>query len=90
MIQVLDSNCKFEHEFGREGSRPSGLTIADGYVFDLSGHYIAIYETSGKFVAAFGKDGNEDGEFQGLRGINTCVDGFIHVCDSGNNSMKSF
>ena len=28
-IQVLDGNCKFKHEFGREGSRPSGLMIAD-------------------------------------------------------------
>ena len=91
-IQVLDGNCKFKHEFGREGSRPSGLTIADRYVYvsDLSGHYIAIYDTSGQFVAAFGRDGTKEGEFQGLRVINTCVDVFIHVCDSGNNRIQSF
>ena len=65
---------------------------ADRYVYvsDLSGHYIAVYETSGQFVAAFGRGGNEEGEFLGLRGINTCVDGFIHICDSGNNRIQSF
>ena len=84
----MDGNCKFEHEFGREGSRLSGLTIADRCVSHLSGHSIAIYETSGKSVASFGKDGNKDGGFQGIIVINTCVDGFIHVCDSGNNRIQ--
>ena len=96
-VQVLDSSGHFIRTFDDEGERklvlPSGLhIIADKYVYisDLSGDCIVVYETSGQFVTSFGRRGTKEGEFNGPCCINSCVDGFIHVCDFGNNRVQIF
>ena len=80
-------------EFG-EGKlkRPSGLHIADKYVYvsDWRGHCILVYETSGQFVTLFGRPGQDEGEFRYPFCITSCVDGFIHVCDFMNNRVQIF
>ena len=95
-VQVLDTSGQFIRAFGQEGegklSRPSGLHIVDKYVYvsDFSGHCIVVYETSGQFVTSFGRRGRNEGEFAGPFCITSCTDGFIYVCDAGNNRVQVF
>ena len=92
-VQVMDRSGQFIREFG-EGKlkRPSGLHIADKYVYvsDVSGHCIVVYETSGQFVTSFGRYGQNVGKFDGPFCITSCVDGYIHVCDRWNNRVQIF
>ena len=85
-VQVMDSSGRFIREFDRGNRRrPSGLLIADKYVYvsDYSGDCIVVYETSGQYVTSFGR-------FQYPFCITSCVNGFIHVCDHGNNRVQIF
>ena len=92
-VQVMDSSGRFIREFGRgKLSRPSGLLIADKYVYvsDVSDDCIVVYETSGQYVTSFGEYGWNDGQFVGPYCITSCVDGFIHVCDYNNGRVQIF
>ena len=95
-VQVMDSSGHFIRSFGQEGERklrgPSGLHIADKYVYvsDVSGHCIVVYETSGQFVTSFGRRGQKEGEFDYPHCITSCADGFIHVCDWLNDRVQIF
>ena len=92
-VQVMDSSGRFIREFGRgKLSQPSGLLIADKYVYvsDVSGHCIVVYETSGQYVTSFGRYGRDEGEFQNPVCITSCVDGFIHVSDHVNGRVQIF
>ena len=92
-VQVMDSSGRFIREFGQEKlSRPSGLLIADKYVYvsDVRGCCIVVYETSGQHVTSFGRPGLNEGEFRGPYCITSCVDGFIHVCDYWNSRVQIF
>ena len=92
-VQVMDTSGRFIREFGQgELSGPSGLLIADKYVYvsDISGHCIVVYETSGQYVTSFGRFGLNEGEFQNPYCITSCVDGFMHVSDLGNNRVQIF
>ena len=95
-VQVLDSSGHFIRAFGEEGERklgwPSGLYIADKYVYvsNLRDNCIVIYDNSGQFVTSFGRGGENKGEFNCPFCITSCVDGFIHVCDYYNNRIQIF
>ena len=95
-VQVQDSSGHFIQTFGEEGEGkligPSGLHIADKHVYvsDYSGDCIVVYETSGKFITRFGAYGQKEGELYGPHCITSCVDGFIHVCEWGNNRVQLF
>ena len=86
-VQVMDSSGRFIRIFGRgKLSRPSGLLIADKYVY-VSDISIVVYETSGQYVTSFGRRGENEGEFQYPY---CCVNGFIHVCDLLNDRVQIF
>ena len=92
-VQVMDSSGRFIREFGRGNlSEPSGLLIADKYVYvsDVGGSCIVVYETSGQYVTSFGRLGRNEGEFSCPFCITSCVDGFIHVCDYGMCRVQIF
>ena len=92
-VQVMDSSGRFIREFGRgKLSRPSGLLIADKYVYvsDTSGHCIVVYETSGQYVTSFGGRGENEGEFDRPYCVTSCVDGFIHICYCWNDRVQIF
>ena len=95
-VQVLDNSGHFIRTLGDEGERklsqPSGLHIADKYVYisDRGSHCIVVYETSGQFVTSFGRLDQNEGEFNLPFCITSCVDGFIHVCDYWNNRVQIF
>ena len=91
-VQVMDSSGRFIREFGRgKLSQPSGLLIADKYVYvsNFTGNCIVVYETSGQYVTSFGGRGRNEGEFRPFC-ITSCVDGFIHVCDYWNDRVQIF
>ena len=81
-IQVLDSSSNYIRVFG-EGKlcEPSGLYIADKYVYvsDHASHCVLV-----------GKNGENEGEFDGLFCITSSVDGFLYVCDAWNNRVQIF
>ena len=93
-VQVIDSSGHFIQFFGQEGkgklNTPSALHIVDKYVYvsDISGHCIVVYDTSGNFVTSFGRRGHKEGELYSPLCITSCVDGFIYVCDFGNNRVQ--
>ena len=95
-VQAMDINGRFIRAFGQEGkgklSAPLALHIVDNFVYvsDWSGDCIVVYETSGQFVTSFGRCGHEEGEFDRPFCITSCADGFIHVCDLGNNRVQIF
>ena len=92
-VQVMDSSGRFIREFSQgKLSGPSGLLIADKYVYvsDFRGHCIVVYETSGQYVTSFGRRGQNEGDFSCPFCITSCVDGFIHVCDYGNDRVQIF
>ena len=92
-VQVMDSSGRFIREFGRgKLSGPSGLLIADKYVYvsDFRGDCIVVYVISGQYVTSFGRRSENEGEFRGPYCITSCVDGFIHVCDCGNGRVQIF
>ena len=87
---------QFIQAFGQEGegklSRPSGLHNVDKYVYvsDVDGHCVGVYETLSQFVTSFGRCGQNEGDFIGPHYITSCTDGFIYVCDTGNNRVQTF
>ena len=93
-VEVLDRIGHFIRVFGEEGrgklSEPIALHIVNKYVYvsDDAGHCIVVYETSGQFVTSFGRCSRKEGELKSARCITSCADGFIHVCDWGNNSVQ--
>ena len=95
-VQVMDTSGQhiryLFHGIEGKKSRPSGLHIADKYVYisDWGGDYIVVYETSGKFVTKFGRCGSKEGEFIDPRCITSCVNGHIYICDYHNNRVQIF
>ena len=94
-VQVFDSRGRFQRAFGQEGEgkleRPSSLLLADKHVYvtDNSRNCVLVYDSSGDFVASFGGPGANGGLY-GPRGITSCPDGFVYVCDQFNNRVVTF
>ena len=87
-VQVLDRNGEYLREFGEKGRRPSGLHFAGDYIYvsDLAKSCITVYEIdSGKLVSVFG-----DKQFKKPYCITSSFNGFIYVCDSGNNRVHIY
>ena len=84
--------------FGQKGrgkgelSRPTGLCIRGEYVYvtESRNHCVSEFHTSGEFVHSFGKFGSGRGELNSLRGIAVDQDGFVYVCEEGNNRIQVF
>ena len=95
-IQLIDSREEFVNVFGKKGKvdleGPSSLAIVDRYVYvaDWFGHSIAVYDTSGVFIASFGKRGNGTGEFEYSYCVTVGADGYIYVCDFQNKKVQIF
>lgn len=95
-VQVLDSSNHFVRMFGLEGEgalhAPSAVHIADKYVYvsDHFGHRLVVYETSGQYVTSLGRLSEKKIEFRYPYSVTSCADGFIYVCDNGNNRIQVF
>jgi tripartite motif-containing protein 2/3/tripartite motif-containing protein 71 len=99
-IQVFDKKGKFLHMFGARGAekskikRPMGMTVSkDGcYIFvsEYDNHRVSIYRTDGTYVSSFGHYGNKSGGFCYPVGLVFDSNGFLYVCDQGNNRIQVF
>ena len=95
-MQVFDNSGHFQCAFGQEKigklDRPSGLLIADKYIYvsDNSSNCVLVFDIlSAEFITSFGGHGQE-GELHGPRCISSCTDGFIYVCDQFNDRIVTF
>ncbi|MFH0813302.1 MAG: 6-bladed beta-propeller [Pseudomonadota bacterium] len=72
---------------------PLGIALdGDGnfYVADTGNNRIQKFTSDGQFVAKWGTQGNEDGEFLGPSAIALDSSGYVYVVDTGNNRIQKF
>ncbi|MBF0538477.1 MAG: hypothetical protein HQL03_09530 [Nitrospirae bacterium] len=74
-------------------SKPYGVA-ADGsgnvYVADTDNHRIEKFTPDGRFVAAWGSKGSEEGQFERPRGIAVDSNDNVYVLDWGNVRLQKF
>ena len=59
-------------------------------VSDAGDHSIKMFDLEGNFISNFGKQGNEDGEFNQPRFLSINKEGLLMVCDSQNHRVQVF
>ena len=99
-VQVFDKSGRFLHTFGSRGSeesklkRPMGISLSgDGkhiFISEYDNHRVSVYKTDGMYVAAFGHYGTKKSEFCYPVGLAFDSNGFLYVCDQGNNRIQVF
>ena len=97
-IQKFTPNEKFVAQFGSEGSgpgqlkHPRGITIDTAgtglmYVSDGYNHRVSVFTSDGVFVSSFGREGSNIDQFNRPAGLTFDKEGFLYVCDRGNNRL---
>lgn len=99
-VQVFDKSGQFLHAFGGRGSegsklkRPTGISLSkDGqhiFVSEYDNHRVSVYKRDGTFVSFFCHYGTKKGELCYPVGLAFDCDGFLYVCDQGNNRIQVF
>jgi len=84
-----------KHELTTPGdfAKPTGLAVdADGnlYVCDTLNDRIEVFDADGKFVTAYGKNGDAPGYFSRPKGIAVDNDGHIWVADGMQDRVQVF
>ena len=93
-IQVFNKDGIFLRGFGAKMKRPMGVSLAkDGrhiFVSEYDNHRVSIYQTDGTFVRSFCHYGTDEGELCYPIGMAFDSNGFLYVCDQGNNRIQVF
>ena len=95
-IQVLSQNGETILIFGDRGpeklSRPTSFIPYTNMflVSDRDNNYIKVFDQTGTYLFKFGKEGNEDGQFNGPRGMLLDSSNNLLVCDLNNNRVQQF
>ena len=97
-IQVFTSEGKYISQFGTRGSgpgqlqTPTGLAINNNllYVAEQGNHRASIFTTDGQFVSSFGEHGNKKDQFNSPLGITLDNEGYLYICDLGNNRLVMY
>ena len=97
-VLVFSEDGQYLRHFGQwdesedELGSPQGLCVRGDYVYVTEyGHdRITVFRTSGEFVHSFGEKGSDRGELKDPYGIAIDQDGFVFVCDIGNNRIQVF
>ena len=95
-VKLLNKQGEFQLSFSKKANGqlifPSGVCVVDQFVYvvELGGHCVSVFSRDGQFVTSFSKRGNKEGEFVYPRGICVDCDGFVYVCDRGNNRVQVF
>ena len=97
-IQKFSPDGKFLAQFGTKMfgagklNSPYGITIDTAgtglvYVSEYGNHRISIFTSEGEFVSRFGKEGGNIDQFKNPKGLTFDKDGFLYICDFGNNRL---
>ena len=98
-ITKLTSTGQYITRFGSPGTtpgklyRPSSLIVSNDlvYVSEACGRRVSIFDTKGKFLHCFGKEGSGEGELDYPHGITVDTFGFsLYVSDTRNNRVVIF
>jgi DNA-binding beta-propeller fold protein YncE len=90
-IRLLDAELLFE--ISDQLSQPSDVAVSnDGriYIVDGVNNKIRIFNQNGQPLAAFGKAGSGNGEFNNPLGIDIGRSGRVYIADSGNHRVQVF
>ena len=66
---------------------------ADGrhiFVTEFDNHQVSVFEKDGRFVRSLRKYGMGKGDLCYPAGITMDSDGYVYVCDQGNNRIQVF
>ena len=71
---------------------PWGLCVHGQYVYvtEVISDYVFVFTTDGEYVTSFGQPGQKEGDFNCPGYININNNGFIFVCDFGNDRIQFF
>ena len=97
-VLVFSEDGQYLCHFGQKGQgegelrNPRGLCVSGDYVYvtECSNNCVSLFHTSGEFVHSFGKKGSGRGELNLPSGIAVDQDGFVYVCEEGNNRIQVF
>ena len=95
-IQVMSKEAESIFTFGDKGPEklhyPSCCIPYKNMflVSDAGNHCIKAFDQSGTFLYKFGKEGNQDGQFNRPRGLLVDSSNNLLVCDFGNNRVQQF
>ena len=99
-VHVISNSGEFlhsiSHDQGGDGvkmsSGPVGVCVVGQYVYvaDYARHCVSVFTTEGGYVTSFGQRGGNEGDFKHPRGVCVDKDGFVYVCDYGNNRVQVF
>lgn len=78
-----------------EGQFNVATAVATGpegriYVADFYNHRIQVFSAEGRFLTAFGKQGEGEGEFERPVDVAVGADGTLYVVDFGNERIQTF
>ena len=94
LIKIFSSNGEYLRKFGGAGSlvTPFHCNQNGEYfiVSDAGDHSIKMFDLEGRFISKFGKQGNEDGEFNEPQYLSVNKEGLLMVCDAGNHRVQLF
>ncbi|MGN6276886.1 MAG: SMP-30/gluconolactonase/LRE family protein [Solirubrobacterales bacterium] len=102
-VQEFTSKGEFIRKWGSSGSGNGQFFSLQGIAVDAEGHVWTIdaglagsgvrvqeFSSEGTYLAQFGKQGSENGQFKSPQGIATDAAGNVWVADTGNNRIQAF
>jgi RHS repeat-associated protein len=102
-VQEFNSKGEFIRKWGSSGEGNGQFYSLQGVAVDAESHVWTIdsglvgsgvrvqkFSAEGTYLAQFGKQGSENGQFKSPQGIATDAAGNVWVADSGNNRIQAF
>ena len=92
-IQVFSAGGVFLRSFGNNKLiDPWGVCVSAQYVYvcEAINSCVSVFTTAGVYVTSFGQYGSKEGEFWAPNYLYFNKNGFLYVCDFGNNRIQCF
>ena len=95
-VYSYNPDFSFRYSFGTDTTfkRPAGMTFDNKnnrlYVVDTKAHNIKVFNSTGKFLHKFGKQGNQDCEFNYPTHIAVDTNGKVYIVDTMNTRVQVF